>query len=126
MNNLNLKNKKVIILTYQTYHYDFYKNISNQLDELIKDNFDLDNNKFDLIEKFLKEKNISYFVAWLEDSKDPWFLKDLYESSYYQKILTFDNNQLIDNKIFFDLMKKMRDQIDNEIESLEVDTNDRA
>ena len=121
---MDLKNKKVIILSYQTYHYDFYKNISNDLDQLIKDNFNIDNNKFDLVENFLKEKNISFFLGWLDDPKDPWFLKDLYESSYYQKILTFDNDQIIDNKIFFDLMKNLREQIDNEIDQLEVDPND--
>lgn len=122
MNN-NLKNKKVIILTYQTYHYDFYKNISNKLDQLIKDNFDLEN-KFDLIEKFLKEKNISYFLGWLDDKKDQWFLKDLYDNSYYRIILTFDeNDKLIDNKIFFQLIDNLQQQIDNEIDQLEVEND---
>lgn len=123
-NNLNLKNKKVIILTYQTYHYDFYQNISNDLDQLIKDNLDLDN-KFDLIHNFLTNKNISFFVGYLDDSKDQWFLKDLYDNSYYQKILTFDeNDKLIDNKIFYKLIDNLQNQIDQEIESLEVNNND--
>lgn len=121
---MDLKNKKVIILTYQTYHFDFYQRISNQLDQLIKDNFDLDN-KFDLIENFLKEKNISYFLGWLDDTKDQWFLKDLYDNSYYQKILTFNHNdQLIDNKIFFNLIDNLQRQIDNETKKLEVNQND--
>lgn len=115
----NLKNK-VIILTYQTYHYDFYKNISNQLDQLIKDNFDL-SNKFDLIYNFLTNKNISFFVGYLEDSKDQWFLKDLYDNSYYHIILTFDkNDQLIENKIFFDLIDNLQKELDQMIDQLEV------
>lgn len=121
---MNLKNKKVIILTYQTYHYDFYKNISNDLDQLIKDNFDLEN-KFDLIENFLKEKNISFFVGYLDDSKDQWFLKDLYDNSYYRIILTFDeNDKLIDNKIFFNLIDNLQKELDQMIDQLEVNNND--
>lgn len=120
----NLKNKKVIILTYQTYHYDFYKNISNDLDKLIKDNFDLDN-KFDLIENYLKEKNISYFWGNLDDSKDQWFLKDLYDNSYYHLILVFDeNDKLIDNNIFYKLIDNLQKELDQMIDQLEVNPND--
>lgn len=110
---MNLKNKKVIILTYQTYHYDFYKNISNQIDQLIKDNLDFDNNKFDLISNFLTNRNISYFLGYLDDQKDLYFLNDLYENSYYRIVYVFDHNdQLIDNKIFFQLMDQLREEID--------------
>lgn len=110
---MNVKNHKVIVLVYQTYNYSYYKLISNLLDQLIKDNLDFDNNKFDLISNFLTNRNISYFVGYLDDQKDLYFLNDLYENSYYRIVYVFDQeNKLIDNKIFFQLMDQLREEID--------------
>lgn len=110
---MNLKNKKVIVMVYQTYNHSYYQLVSNMLDRLIRSNNNID---FDLIEKFLKEKNISFFAGYLDDQKDLYFLNDLYEDSYYRIVFAFDQeNKLIDNKIFFDLMKNLKNQeVDND------------
>lgn len=110
MNNINLKNKKVIILTYQTYHYDFYKKTYNLIDQFIENNIN-NNDLFWKLVDFLKKENISYFVGYLDDQKDIWFLKDLYESSYYQIIRSFDENDKLinNNNLFFDLLEKLKE-----------------
>lgn len=110
---MDLKNKKVIVLTYQTYQYDFYKETYNLIDQFIDNNINNNDLFWELVD-FLKEKNISYFVGYLDDQKDIWFLKDYIDNSYYQIIRSFDeNDQLIDNKIFFNLIDNL-EVIDHE------------
>lgn len=107
---MDLKNKKVIILTYQTYNYSYYQLISNLLDQLIRSNNNKSIDLYDLITNYLDEQKVSFFGAWLDNQKDLYFLNDLYENSYYRIVYVFDQeNKLIDNKIFFQLMDKLRE-----------------